>query len=207
VFEQKGRVMFTSAGEILHLHTDDLGNTLALTDGSGNVVERYDYDDYGLPSFLTSDGAPMAANTSPAGNPFLFYGMEWEAETALYHQACGNYADPQSAKATSRLHINGSMPNRISMNVTVPKQTQGATFGEKVNAGLHSAGSRSSWRTSNGDVKKEEGGRHTPFHNKYRAELYQRFQNGDIPLQEQFKKKPPVREPRHEFTGHVTLIK
>jgi hypothetical protein len=31
--------------------------------------------------------------------------------------------------------INNSMPNRISMNITVPKQTQGATFGEKVNAG------------------------------------------------------------------------
>ncbi|MEP7371878.1 MAG: carboxypeptidase regulatory-like domain-containing protein [Chitinophagaceae bacterium] len=30
--------------------------------------------------------------------------------------------------------------NRISMNVTVPKQTQGATFGEKVNQGLHAAG-------------------------------------------------------------------
>ncbi|MDP3153090.1 MAG: hypothetical protein Q8N23_10495 [Archangium sp.] len=29
-----------------------------------------------------------------------------------------------------------TMPNRISMNVTVAKQTQGATFGEKVNAGL-----------------------------------------------------------------------
>lgn len=28
-----------------------------------------------------------------------------------------------------------SMPNRISMNVTVARQTQGATFGEKVNAG------------------------------------------------------------------------
>ena len=37
-------------------------------------------------------------------------------------------------------NINGGMPNRISMNVTVPKQTQGATFGEKVNAGLHAAG-------------------------------------------------------------------
>lgn len=35
---------------------------------------------------------------------------------------------------------NGSMPNRISMNITVPKQTQGATFGEKVNAGLQTAG-------------------------------------------------------------------
>lgn len=29
---------------------------------------------------------------------------------------------------------------RVSRNVTVPKQTQGATFGEKVNAGLHAAG-------------------------------------------------------------------
>ena len=28
----------------------------------------------------------------------------------------------------------GTMPNRISMNVTVPKQTQGATFGEKAAA-------------------------------------------------------------------------
>lgn len=37
--------------------------------------------------------------------------------------------------------INGGMPNRISMNVTVAKQTQGATFGEKVNAGLQAAGS------------------------------------------------------------------
>jgi hypothetical protein len=37
-------------------------------------------------------------------------------------------------------NLNNGMPNRISMNVTVPKQTQGATFGEKVNAGLHSAG-------------------------------------------------------------------
>ena len=31
--------------------------------------------------------------------------------------------------------INNGMPNRISMNVTVPKQTQGSTFGEKVNVG------------------------------------------------------------------------
>ncbi|MBL8916498.1 MAG: hypothetical protein JNM17_37710 [Archangium sp.] len=41
--------------------------------------------------------------------------------------------------------INGinanQMPNRISMNVTTPKQTQGATFGEKVAGGLQAAGS------------------------------------------------------------------
>jgi len=44
------------------------------------------------------------------------------------------------APAHAASGINGGMPNRISMNVTVPKQTQGATFGEKVNAGLHAAG-------------------------------------------------------------------
>jgi hypothetical protein len=45
------------------------------------------------------------------------------------------------AVAAAASGINGGMPNRISMNVTVPKQTQGATFGEKANAGLHAAGS------------------------------------------------------------------
>lgn len=48
-------------------------------------------------------------------------------------------ASGQTEKSVN--NINGGMPNRISMNVTVPKQTQGATFGEKVNAGLHAAGS------------------------------------------------------------------
>lgn len=46
----------------------------------------------------------------------------------------------QSTTITEKVNnINGGMPNRISMNVTVPKQTQGATFGEKVNAGLATA--------------------------------------------------------------------
>jgi hypothetical protein len=44
--------------------------------------------------------------------------------------------------ANYRLKIDNTMPNRISMNMTVSKQTQGATFGEKVNQGLHAAGSR-----------------------------------------------------------------
>ena len=37
-------------------------------------------------------------------------------------------------------NINNGMPNRISMNLTVAKQTQGATFGEKVSAGLYQSG-------------------------------------------------------------------
>lgn len=48
-------------------------------------------------------------------------------------------AESISTNASQKSGINGinpnSMPNRISMNVTVAKQTQGATFGEKVNSG------------------------------------------------------------------------
>lgn len=50
------------------------------------------------------------------------------------------FACPGDAAAYTQ-RLNGGMPNRISMNVTTPKQTQGATFGEKVNQGLHAAGS------------------------------------------------------------------
>jgi hypothetical protein len=39
------------------------------------------------------------------------------------------------------MKVDNSLPNRISMNVTIGKQSQGATFGEKVSQGLHAAGS------------------------------------------------------------------
>jgi len=70
-------------------------------------------------------------------------------ETKKNDNAAGNNAqqggmtDPAGdAKAASNINpINAGMPNRSSMAPTVGKQTQGATFGEKVNAGLHAAGS------------------------------------------------------------------
>lgn len=52
----------------------------------------------------------------------------------------GQNPQKESTSITEKVNsINGGMPNRISMNVTVPKQTQGATFGEKVNTGLAKA--------------------------------------------------------------------
>jgi hypothetical protein len=51
-----------------------------------------------------------------------------------YYKAQSNMTSSNSKSGIN--NINGGMPNRISMNVTVPKQTQGATFGEKVNQGL-----------------------------------------------------------------------
>ncbi len=106
-------------GQDYFLHTDDQGNTLALTTTNGAVVERYDYDDYGQPQFLGADGTPlvggdgMPATASAAGNPFLFHGMEWDSETGLYLASkrfgmggetapecpLGVYFDPQTGRA------------------------------------------------------------------------------------------------------------
>jgi YD repeat-containing protein len=97
VFETKGSLrsnpytfdttMFARAfaddeGHAFFHHEDELGNTLALTDASGNVVEHYDYDDFGAPRFFDAAGLPQAS--SATGNDLLFRGLRWDAETGLY---------------------------------------------------------------------------------------------------------------------------
>ncbi|MFM1770404.1 MAG: hypothetical protein RJA22_2933 [Verrucomicrobiota bacterium] len=80
-------------------HTDDLGNVLALTDVSGNVLERCDYDAFGTPAFLNRDGIPLATNAAPSGNPFLARGQRWDPETGFYQAPRGRaYAHYSKAR-------------------------------------------------------------------------------------------------------------
>lgn len=99
--------LFNAGGALLYFHNDDLGNVLALTDSKANVLERYDYDDYGVPRFLDSGGVPIGINGMPVvestvGNPFLFRGMEWDAETALYHDSGLSGDNPMYEPKTGR---------------------------------------------------------------------------------------------------------
>ncbi|MBU4461140.1 MAG: hypothetical protein KJ579_11270 [Verrucomicrobia bacterium] len=65
-------------------HHDALGSTIALTDGSGALVEQYRYDVYGLPTILDASGADLGSRTSALGNRFMFTGREWLSDLALY---------------------------------------------------------------------------------------------------------------------------
>jgi RHS repeat-associated protein len=73
--------------------TDDRGSVVAITDAAGQVVERVRYDAFGAPTFLDAagntwvddEGVPLAA--SPAGNPFLFQGREYDAELVQWRRA------------------------------------------------------------------------------------------------------------------------
>ena len=65
-----------------YYHHDALGSTAALTDTSGNLVERYAYDIFGAPTITNSAGVVLPV--SAFGNRFLFTGREWIKEVSVY---------------------------------------------------------------------------------------------------------------------------
>ncbi len=68
--------------ETYYYHTNHLGSTMGLSDAKGKIVERVEYDVYGMPTFMDADGKVLAA--SAVGNNILFTGREYDAETGDY---------------------------------------------------------------------------------------------------------------------------
>jgi len=85
--------------EDYYYHTDDLYNVTAITDSAGNVVERYDYDDFGYPHFYNPAG--IGITESAIKNPYLFNGQRWDSETGFYYYRNRCY-DPQIGRFISR---------------------------------------------------------------------------------------------------------
>ena len=69
-------------------HQNALGSVEAVTDSSGNVVERYAYDAYGQPTITNSAGTVLTnawgTAHSAIGNPWQFTGRQLDEETGLY---------------------------------------------------------------------------------------------------------------------------
>jgi RHS repeat-associated protein len=78
---------------------DAQGNCILQTDGSGNLVEQYDYDAFGQPYFYDAAGTDIGG--SPWGNRFLFTGREWlhalwiyDYRHRMYHPELGRFLQP-----------------------------------------------------------------------------------------------------------------
>jgi RHS repeat-associated protein len=65
----------SQSGAVLYYHSDQLGSTRALTDGSGAVVATSEYDSYGA----------LFASTGSASNPFGYAGQYTDAESGLQY--------------------------------------------------------------------------------------------------------------------------
>lgn len=75
-------------GETFWYHLDGLGSTIAMTDESGKVRNRYGYDEFGSPTNATSE---------QIFNRYTFTGQAWDAGVGLYHYKA-RYYNPQAGR-------------------------------------------------------------------------------------------------------------
>lgn len=73
-----------------YYHADHLGSIMAITDGIGNVLQRYRYDSFGMPKATTT-----------FQNSYQFTSREWDKETNLYYYRA-RYLDPLTGKFLSK---------------------------------------------------------------------------------------------------------
>lgn len=68
----------------LRYHTDIHGNVTELLGWSGEQLEKYTYDAFGIPTVTNWDGS-NSRSYSAYGNRFLFQGREWYSELGYYN--------------------------------------------------------------------------------------------------------------------------
>ena len=68
--------------EAYYYHTNHLGSTMGLSNKEGKIVEKVEYDVYGMPTFLDAEGNVL--ENSSVGNNNLFTGREYDVETDDY---------------------------------------------------------------------------------------------------------------------------
>jgi len=84
-----------SAGKIHYIHQDTLGSAVMVTDESGHVEQKYEYDPFGQ---LT--GAIMGLDES-VNTRYLYTGQEFDSESDLYYYGA-RYYNPLTGRFISR---------------------------------------------------------------------------------------------------------
>ncbi len=77
-------------GNVYSYHRDGLGSVTELSDQSGALVERYEYDVYGAPTIFDSNNTPLTA--SAIENPYLFTGRRYDPESGNYYYRARIYS-------------------------------------------------------------------------------------------------------------------
>jgi RHS repeat-associated protein len=73
-----------------YYHQNGLWSVEAVTDSTGTVAERYDYDAYGAGTTTAGTNSWGTAH-SAIGNPWMFTGREFDEETGLYYYRARSY--------------------------------------------------------------------------------------------------------------------
>jgi RHS repeat-associated protein len=95
-------------GQTYYYHTNDRGDVLKITDGSGNVVASYRYDAWGNTLEATGQLAGV--------NPYRYAGYRYDEATGLYYLFTRYYA-PKVGRFISRDTIQGAPKASETLNV------------------------------------------------------------------------------------------
>ncbi|MGH2458094.1 MAG: RHS repeat-associated core domain-containing protein, partial [Chloroflexota bacterium] len=93
-----------SSGNVQVYHTDGLGSVRAITDGSGNLIQTDETDEFGIP-------------TSPQGTspqPFGYTGQQADGNGLVYLRA--RYYDPTSGRFLSQDPLRGAFADPQTLN-------------------------------------------------------------------------------------------
>jgi len=93
-----------------YYHYDRLGSVIALSNGAGNIVERYKYNVFGKPTIYDGEGTEI--QQSAFGNSRLFTGREFDNETKnyyyrnrYYNPTIGRFLQPDPIQYTVGLNL------------------------------------------------------------------------------------------------------
>ncbi|MBZ0167145.1 MAG: hypothetical protein K8I00_10095, partial [Candidatus Omnitrophica bacterium] len=84
-----------------YYHVDGLGNVRQFTNGSGTIVESYDYDPYGQVTIYNSSLTDITISGSGIDNPYMFTGRRLDEESGIYHYRARQY-DPAIGRILQR---------------------------------------------------------------------------------------------------------
>ncbi len=87
------------SGALYFYHINGIGSVAGISDISGQLVERYEYDPYGQVTIF--DPLYNTLTTSGIDNPYYFTGRRLDSESSLYHYRARAY-DPEHGRFLQR---------------------------------------------------------------------------------------------------------
>ncbi len=93
------------SGNVTYIHTDAVGSTVLLTNSTGDVIQKYEYDAFGT----------MMGASGNSNNKYLFTGQEYDPESELlYYNA--RYYNSKLGRFISRDVFGGRLGDTLSIN-------------------------------------------------------------------------------------------
>jgi RHS repeat-associated protein len=120
------------SGEIAYGHEDEQGTLRLVTDEAGEVIARFGYSPFGVPTAIYSRGAE---GSGPGAYRPAFAGRTWYAEVALYYFGARWY-DPASGRFLTPDPYTGAPDDLRLLNPLRPSSQQAALRGQILAAWL-----------------------------------------------------------------------